>query len=132
MYGNVINVPTHFGGHFNLKSSLVHTLSCDRQFAQYVPCCRLVTTNNISYCKHLRHETGDFARLTLMPSGYVRFTTSRRKNHTSSVFNMRCRRRERFLVWTSEWRCCAGKTQIIALIYRIRQSCHRSRVEFGL
>ena len=62
---------------------------------------------------------------------------------TSSVFNSRCRRRERFLVGgaapagrsasrrlysrAASW---CGKTQIVYM-YRSRQSCHRSRVEFG-
>ena len=36
---------------------------------------------------------------------------------TSSVFNPRCRRRERFLVWTSEWRCCAGWMECICRLY---------------
>ena len=43
-----VNKCSVFGGHFN-PNSLAHTLSRDRQYAQYFPCCCLVTTGNISY-----------------------------------------------------------------------------------
>ena len=35
-----VNKCSVFGGHFN-QNSLAHTLTCDRQYAQYSPCCRL-------------------------------------------------------------------------------------------
>ena len=47
-YNGQFNKCHIFGGHFNPKS-LAHTLTCDRRFAQYFPCCRLVTTINIPY-----------------------------------------------------------------------------------
>ena len=73
-----VNRCRFFGGHFSRKM-LAHTLTSDRQFAQYFPCCHLVTTSNISY--RLRDEPHDIGKSTLTPIGYVRFTTSHRKSH---------------------------------------------------
>ena len=70
------------------------------------------------------------------------------KKVTSSVFNPRCLRRERFLlIWTSELMCCAAWAECIVYTldlsncelvrqntnstYRSSHSCHCGRVEFG-
>ena len=47
-----VNKCSVFGGHFN-PNSLYHTLTCDRQFAIYFPCCHLVTKGNISYREYM-------------------------------------------------------------------------------
>ena len=90
-----------FGGHFNPKS-LVRTLTAIDSSLKF-QCCRLVTTSNISY-RCLRDEPRDCGRWN-SSIGYVRFMTSCHKCH---VFNPLFRRRERFLVWTSDLMCCAA------------------------
>ena len=50
--------------------------------------------------------------ISLMPIGYVRFTTSRRKSHGLS-FQPTMSKKRMIVGWTNGWRCCAGWMQCI-------------------
>ena len=88
-----------FGGHFNPKS-LGCIRSCDlpTNSSLKLPCYHLVTAIFHIESKCLRDEPRGCGK----SAPAVTFVLV---HHTSSVFNPRCRRRERFLVLTSEWRC---------------------------
>ena len=87
-----------YGGHFNQKSAL--TLSCDRQFAQIS---MQPSGERQQYFIPIVNQRGT-TQLWQVSSIWVksasRFNTSCRKSHVLS----RCRRRERLVVLTSEWR----------------------------
>ena len=73
--------------------------NCDIYSSHKLPCCRMVTDEQ--YVTSSRVINRMIAAINPF-IGYVCFTILRRKSHVFCSFNSRCRRKERFLVWTKE------------------------------
>ena len=74
----------HFGDHFNTKSLVARTLSCDRQFAQMS---MLPSGDRMQYfISRVNVGMMNHVIAAVRPFGYICFTASRSKSHVFYVY----------------------------------------------